>query len=574
MSTHRATETGLGPLDSIASVARMVPFPMLPTESSAERRLYEGFLEQLGAEFVVYHSVDWVLSGKRGPVEGEADFIIAHPLHGLLVLEAKGGRVLYNPSTRRWTQSGRSGTHVIDEDPFHQARDEMHSLIEILSAQEGWSRWMPSYGYGVAMPDGTYDTDALPAAPHQVVIDRADMARLADRIVEVMRYWRRPGRTFGAEGLDRLARALGFAVEIRTPLMLDFDEDDRKIVELTDDQAWILAFVAHRRRAVVTGPAGSGKTLLAIQIARRLADAGHPTLLTCFSERLADYLRSSTEGVDRLEVHHFYDLCVQVATEAGLALPTTSPDPTSPSFERELPALLSEGASKLGPRYDAIVVDEAQNFREWWWPALLMLHRDPEDGMLYLFADDNQKLHGASLPVSGGDARAPQLTTNLRNTTAIHEFVSVFYDGQSRPTAQGPPGRPPEILGYQDDSELAHLLAVVLRNLAEGEHVPLDEIVVLTPSDRDTSRLLGRERVNGFALSDRVEDGKVLTASVDAFEGLERPVVILAELGDEHLEDIDRYLYVGGSRARSHLIVLAAEPVARRLRRLTGVTRP
>ncbi len=56
--------------------------------------------------------------------------------------------------------------------------------------------------------------------------------------------------------------------------------------------------------------------------------------------------------------------------------------------------------------------------------------------------------------------------------------------------------------------------------------------------------------------------------------GLERPVVILAELGDKHLEDLRDYLYVGGSRARNHLVVLAAEPVARELRAITGVTGP
>ena len=59
-----------------------------------------------------------------------------------------------------------------------------------------------------------------------------------------------------------------------------------------------------------------------------------------------------------------------------------------------------------------------------------------------------------------------------------------------------------------------------------------------------------------------------------AFKGLERPVVILAELGDKHLEDLRQYLYVGGSRARNHLVVLATESVARELRTITGVTGP
>jgi hypothetical protein len=552
----------------------MVPFPMLPTESSAERRLYEGFLEQLGPEYVVYHSVDWVLAGTRGPNEGEADFILAHPVDGVLVLEAKGGRLSYDPATRRWTQHGRAGAHELDEDPFHQARDEMHSLKEILSAQEGWSRWMPSYGFGVAMPDGVYDADAHPAAPREVVVDRDDMDRLAERIAEVMRYWRRPGRTFGAEGMDRLARALGFKVEVRAPLRIDFDQEDRKIVELTDDQAWVLAFIAHRERAVVTGPAGSGKTLLAMQLARRLADSGSSTLLTCFNKRLAEYLRDSMSGVRNLDVAHFHDLSVRVVREANLSLPSGPVEPGSPYFERELPALLAEAAGRLGPRYDAMIVDEAQDFREWWWPSLLALHRRPDDGMLYLFADDNQNLYGGALPVTDEETTIPPLPANLRNTTAIHDFVSVFYAGPEKPESKGPPGRPPEILGYRDDDDLAHLLSVVLRNLVDGEEVALEDIVVLTPAGKEKSRLRSRERVDGFRLSDRVEPGTVLTASVHGFKGLERPVVILAELGDRELDEIAPYLYVGGSRARNHLIVLASEPAARKLRERTGITGP
>src|SRR5439155_25607425 len=139
-----------------ADMARMVPFPMLPTASSAERRLYEAFLSQLGDEYVVYHSVPWNLQPDRrgGPrVEGEADFVIAHPEDGILVLEAKGGELSYDPQSKRWFQAGREGKHPLDEDPFHQARDEMHSLVGILSHQPGWERWKPWYGYGVAFPD-------------------------------------------------------------------------------------------------------------------------------------------------------------------------------------------------------------------------------------------------------------------------------------------------------------------------------------------------------------------------------------------------------------------------------------
>jgi hypothetical protein len=546
----------------------MVPFPMLPTESSAERRLYEGFLEQLDDAYVVYHSVDWVLAGQRGPNQGEADFVIAHPEDGVLVLEVKGGGLKYDPATKRWTQSGHDGPHVLKEDPFHQARDEMHSLVEILSAQPNWERWKPSYGYAVAFPDGRYERDAHPAAPAAVVIDRDDLDGLSERVPQVMAHWHRVGRRFGEEGMDALAKALGFRVEVRTPLKLEFDEEDRTIVELTSDQAWVLGFVTHRKRAAITGPAGSGKTMLAIELVKRLAAAGHRTLFTCFNKRLAEYLQESTRDSAGLDVVHFHELCVRFATEAGLDVPTASEDASSEFFEHTLPELLERSARMLGPRYDAMVVDEAQDFRNWWWPALLALHRDPDAGLLYLFADDNQDLYGGTaLPLEAENV-CPPLPANLRNTKAIGEFVSVFYRGEQKPVAKGPAGRAPEILGYKDDDDLAHLLRVVLTNLVEEDRVPLEDIVVLTAPGKGKSRLRLREGLNGFRFSDRVEAGTVLVSSVHGFKGLERPVVILAELGDKHQDQLADYLYVGGSRARNQLIVLAAEPVAEELRRL------
>jgi hypothetical protein len=101
----------------------------------------------------------------------------------------------------------------------------------------------------------------------------------------------------------------------------------------------------------------------------------------------------------------------------------------------------------------------------------------------------------------------------------------------------------------------------------DAESVPLEDLVILTPGGRDVSALWRRHRIGRFTLADRPEPGTVLWSSVQAFKGLERPVVILAELATGHTRvDLDTFVYAGGSRARSHLIVLAERDAARALR--------
>jgi hypothetical protein len=127
------------------------------------------------------------------------------------------------------------------------------------------------------------------------------------------------------------------------------------------------------------------------------------------------------------------------------------------------------------------------------------------------------------------------------------------------------------VLGYDDDDELARVVEVVLINLVDQDEIPLDDIVLLTPSGKAKSRLWARSVLGRFRLSDRVEPDTVLWSSVHAFKGLERPIVILAEIGDKRDEEVATYLRAGATRARNHLIVIAANDVARDIRRKVRV---
>jgi hypothetical protein len=88
------------------------------------------------------------------------------------------------------------------------------------------------------------------------------------------------------------------------------------------------------------------------------------------------------------------------------------------------------------------------------------------------------------------------------------------------------------------------------------------------------SEIGGTGELNGYRLSSEPGPGTLLTSTVRSFSGLERQVVILAGVGPGSDEELAKILYVGGSRARNHLIVLAEEPVAREIRQLAGISKP
>ena len=86
----------------------------LDTKSPAERWLYEAFTRELGDDEVVFHHVKWIGNDYRGQhCDGETDFVVAHPHLGVLVVEAKEGRIRFNERTGRFISTDR---HGVDHD--------------------------------------------------------------------------------------------------------------------------------------------------------------------------------------------------------------------------------------------------------------------------------------------------------------------------------------------------------------------------------------------------------------------------------------------------------------------------
>jgi len=555
-------------------MARMYPNQISPgTESHAEWQLYEAFRDGLDNDYSVFHSVAWQsLDGEGRPRDGEADFVIVHPQRGILVLEAKGGTIRWDPNTDQWTSTDQWGRSHDIRNPFAQVQYSKYALQDLLQVMLNMPQRRINVGHAVAFPDVVVGEILLgPDRPRCIILDATDLANLSGWIGRTMAYWR--GResqretALGEEAVQALVNLLGKSWELRPALWGEFVQEREQLIRLTEQQYLILDALQRQRRAAICGCAGSGKTMLAAEKASRLARQGFRVLLTCFNKNLAADLRVRLTPSSNLDIANFHALCYDLAQRANVLPPKGD---NERFFNQQLPEALMDAADLLDVRYDAIVVDEGQDFHEGWWIPLQTLLRDPDHGILYIFFDDNQRLYvqHSTFPIQ----QPPySLTVNCRNTRNIHQVVVKFYEAEVSPTARGPLGRPVEVVSYENPQSLRSVLQNILHRLIVDDKVPSDEIAVLTPRSLSKGRLLDGGVGGGLLFTDTWPPpaGQIYCTTIYDFKGLERAVVVLADIHrwPPEWDDMARLLYVGCSRARNHLIVLLDQNAPSKVRR-------
>lgn len=546
-------------------VARMIPEELREAESTAERRLFEHLRDDTADQLLALHSVSWLVPTEKGrPRQGEADFVLAHPAQGILVVEVKGGTIRYDADKREWWSTGKEGEHRI-KDPFAQATRSTFSLRRLLerSKRVGDDRFF--VGHAVVFPDTRAKSGRLkPDAPREIVLDGDDVRDLETSLARVFRYWRGTAKTPppGKDGVDHLERVLANSFEIRAPLSVELAEEERDLLTLTEEQYRVLDFLSRQTRAAIAGCAGSGKTFLAAEKARRLALEGFRVLVLSFNTLLAQHLRRGLQDVAEIDVYSYDHLCYEIVREAGIELAERPEPGDEHRHYQALRAAFAENVEVAAGRYGALVVDEAQDFDEDWWFPLQLLLQDPDASPLYVFLDDNQRIFpvARNLPVPGEPF---QLTVNCRNTKAINELVRRFYRGGSI-EARGPAGPPVDLHFYETETELLEQLDGCIAEWILHAEVEPDQIALLTPKGAHRSVLWRVDQLGGKRLTDDPwDDGKILRSSIYRFKGLERLVVAVTEL-DGARDDV---FYVGFSRPNVFLSIFAPESARHRLPR-------
>ena len=542
--------------------------------SQAEAKVYRALRDGLPRDYVVLFQVGWILRREEEQVkDGETDFVVCHPDLGYICIEVKGGGVGFDSSRGDWYSIDRHLQKHAINNPINQALKAKYSIRTKLNEHPRWRDLAPANvlkGHAVFFPD-VGDANALsrPDMPAALIGCARDLQDTKAWIDAVFAYWGNDVSSFtpmGRRGVDVLrevfARSFVVAPLISSQLA---DQEARRLV-LTRDQIRVLDFLRSHRRVAVSGGAGTGKTVLALEKARRIASEGFRVLLTCCNRQLADHLASLCADTPNLDVMSFHQLChrqVEKANRASGRNLVSEAKVTYPGrdlYEVQLPNALGYSVEILPDRYDAIVCDEGQDFREEFWVPLELLLSDYDSSPLYVFYDDNQNLYAraGTFPIRDEPF---SLTTNCRNTAPIHKAAYRHYKGVpvSSPDIQGDDVQLDE--SPSRHSQAAKINARIVDLVARQGVAPGDITVLVADALHKAEYYSALRRLPLPKPATWLEEGErgnatVLIDTIQRFKGLESPIVILWGMDTIDLSQRQELLYVGMSRAKSLLVIV------------------
>jgi DNA replication protein DnaC len=606
---------------------RLIP-PTIPpdTPSDGEKLVFERLAAdsaQAGAagrsgpdtsDWTVLHSLD--VANHRRQQQGEIDFACVVPGCGVLCLEVKGCHRLHRSKGVWYYGADAAGD---PRGPFKQASEAMHSLRERLQRKRAHLKGIP-FQSAVCFPFLDFSLTSEEWHDWQV-IDRRDLEaqpiadliaavldRARERAVQLRQGWFHPdeGAPTAAQ-CDELVRVLRPDFEFYESPRVRARRLDEEIRRYTEEQFAVLDQLARNPRVIVDGPAGTGKTVLAIEQARRSVGAGHRVLLLCFNRPLSKWLAAEAEGTTVLTLHEYMRRVAGVEfTEEQLheqgfwqdELPTLALERLMDGGGEALRALVGGGAEA----FDELILDEGQDMlRESYLDVLdLSLKGGLAGGRFRIFGDfAHQAIYDAAV-MSFADLqrRCPgaviaDLKVNCRNTPRVVALAkgrdaptsgddAVAWDKVSRPDD----GVDPVVRFYRDAEHQCELLAQALQELHdEGFTGP--QVAVLSPHNDHACAAAGfcgltgeptDANEAGLSAADRqawrdrlaplvppggyepdMRSGKTKYASIYRFKGLEARAVVLTDierLETEHERDL---FYIGATRATQRLAVLAHE---------------
>lgn len=529
--------------------------PREHARASRESIIYDA-LSGMSDDFTVVHSCSLVSTSGGNLREREADFVVFHPKLGILCIEAKAGQVSYSGGEWRYA----SGLPMRHGGPYLQAERIKWSIrdrFDDLGLTDIKSK--VKYLHAVWFHDLSIMSLRQICLPPEASIDltltREDLLDPEKRIREIFAINVANATTDLTEvQADKLvSRVLCPEFSIAPTPRLKYDIAGIEFARLLDSQARVLNFLEDQRVAVINGAAGTGKTLIAVERARRAAAHNERVLFLCFNSLLKDNLveRCSDEPL------------ISVKTIAGYACSVCRT--SEPDYNQLAEQLIETIGTKAFP-YKHVVIDEGQDFGiaaidDAGIIELLCTLVRENDGTFYMFYDKRQFVQGSSMPAFINDADCKlSLYVNCRNTKSIAtcSLRALGNEGESEVLEGIEAGGAPQFYSSSFVEQQEQFIDVQIESLRERG---LKDIVILTCRTERTTIfshcLMGADRKTW-------KKTRVPVFSCRRFKGLEADAVILVDV-DSNLWNEPRHkydpgpgliFYTGASRAKYELRIV------------------
>jgi DNA polymerase III delta prime subunit len=562
-------------------MARMIPATIdQGCASPGEREIFRRLKDDPGtSEWIVLHSLD--VANHRKQVSGEIDFVIIIPSKGVLCLEVKACSHLRRQGGHWYYGS----SHKPDpRGPFKQAAEAMHSLRERLSRRRpDLSRVV--FWSAVIFPYVQFSTISEEWHPWQVIDSRGFRARPISKLVEEVLDDARnflkecPGAPWFYFNSNEpyLEQCISIAETLRSDFEF-FESSKSQAIKIneelkryTEEQFIALDAMEENPRVFFAGPAGTGKTLLAIEAVRRGLAAGHRVLFLCFNRLLGKWLEEQTSvlcsGVVTRTLHRYM---LEVSGSSSIEY-------GHDFWENDLPLLaVDKLLEKAGKEdfFDELVVDEAQDILRGKYLDILdlVLMGGLASGRWRLFGDfEKQSIYGASnltfrsfFEKRGLNAPIYSLRVNCRNTprvATLAQLLGGLEPGYSR-ILRPDDSLEPELYYFMNDYEQQQVLIKVFEKLYQEGYSGKD-IVVLSPKADGACAV----KVNTSPWKERLQPFEAMGArhigysSIHAFKGLEASCIVITDI-DRISESAARAIfYIGVKRALHRLVILCRQSV-------------
>lgn len=568
-------------------MAVMIPAVLPRSAPPGERDVFQKLRDDPATtDWIVLHSLD--IANHATQVSGEADFVIIVPSEGILVLEVKSHDRIHRGENGLWYFGNSAEPEA--RGPFKQASDAMHSLRKRLVEECPDLRGVP-FGHCVVFPKASGRVVTGEWHPWQFIDSgRYQSAPLPNLLLHTLQKERTFLQEHGLASLNGESPKPGDARRIAAVFRPVFEAYQSpaarakllqaEILQFTSEQAEVLDMIGDNPRVVIHGPAGTGKTMLALESARRAVTSGARAAVFCYNRLLGHQLGRLCKGEIKLpggSVHRF------MCEVAQLKPP---PDADSYWWGTTLPELAVRRMieNNTPPYFDEIVLDEFQDILS---PPILdfidlIVVGGLAKGRWRAFGDfDRQSIYRSDQAISLQDFQATRassltkarLTVNCRNLPRVTKHIEKL--GQLVPAytrvRRPDDGVDPIFRFHQsDDDQELNLRKLLLEIEASG--VAKAEIVVLSPAKAGAAARIAQKDGKASILVpyDAEVRDRVRFCTIHAFKGLEATAIVLTDIDDVTTREASDLFYIGMSRTLQRLGICASAKVALQLLKISN----